>query len=490
MDKKFKQHINYFQALGLQLTGIISEWPVIGNFMKNGRPLEEIEHIVNDNLYGIGLKLGNHLDYDFLCIDIDYCLDRSALKPMLDILNLPEDYEWIIESGGGVGYHIVVDCSHKDWYNSFVALDKADKLYYVKLWEYDDNLHCHKMKFGKFLQYFCNMEGNNYSFTVNRYQSEFLKLELLWSKHSVLPPSKHKSGLNYSFLNGDIPYSTPSKVAYKDVFDLVFKYCINQDNIEMAIRSDYYMRNYLNRVNSVENFSNLNFARENIKDYEITLLLDIKYLADQGTSSAVIQSKNIEFYQISWMITDGRIIHYSESALNSDLKSDFGPELVESTGLNREICLSYGRPEQDILEMLIRDIKKVDRIASFNVENDVKAIKNLMFRLALPFDMRPFKLICLRDAFIKKLEEQDYMLGSMLEGSDELKDWETALDSAKRSDRNHTYHMVKQSSSERLFTSYNKKQFKNSNIDLFFKFLLFKSAYKLYQKGFKIATNK
>jgi hypothetical protein len=399
MDKFFDNHINYFQALGLPLTGILSEWPVIGNFMKNGQPIEKIEHLIADNLYGIGLSLGEHGQNDFLCIDIDYCIDYSEIQQLLDDLNLPKDYEWVVKSGGGLGYHIIVDCDHNEWIKSFVALDKSDEVHYVTVWDYGETILRHKMNFEEFLSYFSKIGNRNYSFTVKDSERKFLKLELLWSKHCVLPSSMHKSGMRYRFVSEDLPFNPPQKISSQSLFKVLFDTCINQASIELAIRSQYYKRRGLTVQNAINNHQRLDLGKSAGIIDNVYLILDIKYVDDTVEAVSVTDMNFPEYYQMSWIVTDGKRIHYTESALNGDLKSEIPSAVNEKSGFSKEHCNRYGRPEYDICKMLIEDLSKADRFVSLNGEREIKTIKNLMFRMALPFDIKKLWSISLLGSY-------------------------------------------------------------------------------------------
>lgn len=50
----------------------------------------------------------------FRCFDIDGCTDSAVVQAILDALELPRDYPWVVESGSGEGYHVWIRCNAGD----------------------------------------------------------------------------------------------------------------------------------------------------------------------------------------------------------------------------------------------------------------------------------------------------------------------------------------------------------------------------------------
>lgn len=112
------------------------------------------------NSVGLGTIAGFN---KLVVIDIDNCPTKKILNSIMNELDLPEDYPWIVASGSRSGFHI------------YLSVEKPS-----------------------------NLAGNQVvtSYEPNdRFRSDFEKIELLWNTHVVLPPSLHKSGNSYSFLN-------------------------------------------------------------------------------------------------------------------------------------------------------------------------------------------------------------------------------------------------------------------------------------------------
>ncbi len=132
---------------------------------------------------GVGSVTGYN---DLRVIDIDGCSDYKLLHEILGILNLPTNYEWVTISGSNNGFHIYINCR---------------KFSYL---------------------------GDNQVVTTfpakPEYEKQFEKIEILWNTHIVLPPSLHKSGNNYHFLNCEKPLSLPLLVKHRFVSKLIKKY--------------------------------------------------------------------------------------------------------------------------------------------------------------------------------------------------------------------------------------------------------------------------
>jgi uncharacterized protein (TIGR02145 family) len=136
-----------------------------------------------ENATGVGSVTGYN---DLRVIDIDGCSDYKLLHEILKILNLPTNYEWVTISGSNNGFHIYINCR---------------KFSYL---------------------------GDNQVVTTfppkPEFDKQFDKIEILWNTHIVLPPSLHKTGNKYRFLNCDKPLSLPRSVKHRYVSTLINNY--------------------------------------------------------------------------------------------------------------------------------------------------------------------------------------------------------------------------------------------------------------------------
>lgn len=117
---------------------------------------------------GVGLVLGFN---NLRALDIDECNDLSIIPDFLEILDLPQDYEWVMKSGSHNGFHILF---YAEEHKFEVAKDK------IKAFKAD----------------------------------RFKHIELRWIGHLALPPSIHISFNKYAFLNPVIPKRKPQLPTY------------------------------------------------------------------------------------------------------------------------------------------------------------------------------------------------------------------------------------------------------------------------------------
>lgn len=149
-----------------------------------------------DNVTGIGAVLG----FNFLrALDIDSCNDINFVLQLLDILNLPNNYQWTIKSGSKNGFHILFKCENEN----------------IKL-----------------------SDPIRIAFSSNKYHQRFFKkIEFRWEKHIVLPPSIHESGHKYEFLFGE-PSEMPINVEIEQLKLIIDQYCISK-NDNIPIKSSF-----------------------------------------------------------------------------------------------------------------------------------------------------------------------------------------------------------------------------------------------------------
>ena len=137
-----------------------------------------------DKTIGIGTILG----YNKLrAIDIDKCNDIDLVFNILEILELPKKYEWVVRSGSKNGFHIL-----------FYAEDN-------KISDFESL----KVAYGSNFQY----------------KKTFKRMEFRWQKHLVLPPSKHRTGNKYEFLFSK-PIKKPLNVSLDGIIKVIEKYCL------------------------------------------------------------------------------------------------------------------------------------------------------------------------------------------------------------------------------------------------------------------------
>lgn len=404
--EEIETFLKYYLKLGLKLTTVEKsnndsnnprQQEQFGNYLKTQSQNIDSEkdllllHNKND-FSGIGLSLENS---KLLCLDIDHCFSDTHLKIILSILGLPKNYEWVIRTGGGNGYHIILDFANLNLSDLYIDLSKFEN---IKI-NHPSSKHIRSknglIHFGDLITllsipaseelnegFFLLGTSNSKikSFRINKkYENSFEKLQIMTDKHSLLPPSKHKSGLSYTFYNKDLPTSYPKTISADSLFSLINEFCIDSYTLHM-------LKDYESGYTS-DDFKK--FYGQDLKliiDFETTgLYKDVDYFNI---------SEFPEIIQVAWIITDGNDIIYSESSLNSDINTIIPQEISTLTGIDNKKCKEVGRPLNVIADMLINDLKNVDSVLAYNLEFDLKCLKNILFRTSRPFDLNSKKQIC------------------------------------------------------------------------------------------------
>lgn len=160
---------------------------------------------------GIGLILGYN---NYRAIDVDLYVDisetkrRELIKDFINALELPDEYPWIVNSGGGKGFHIIFKCSSYE--------NEEETISY--------QFHNHyKLKFTN--------------------EERFGAIELRWKDHIVLPPSSARYGGEYTFLYDSLPQSLPEEIELSNIDCLLdyvaSEHCFtkrNVNNIEYEVK--------------------------------------------------------------------------------------------------------------------------------------------------------------------------------------------------------------------------------------------------------------
>ncbi len=153
---------------------------------QTGQTIEQLKSLsFNNDCTGLGVILNN----DVRCFDIDKCSDIKFVKELISSLGFPGDYEWIVKSGSG--YHIYFICED--------------------------------------FEYFYKTYGNKSSYTFQlkkTYLENAKRLELKWKNCKVtLPPSKHKNGSLYSFVNNDPSQSPKGLRGTGELLKIIERFC-------------------------------------------------------------------------------------------------------------------------------------------------------------------------------------------------------------------------------------------------------------------------
>lgn len=315
---------------------------------RNKQTTSEIESYDWQNSVGIGTFTGLN---DLVLIDIDGCSDLNILKRILRHLKLPENYEWVVESGSKNGYHIyyrgnkIDECDDDDVVSTFPP----------------------KAEFEKYID----------------------KVEFLWRTHTVLPPSVHGSGNKYSFINTDFPKSKPIFIDNNTIYNFIESFL---DFEEIEGGGGY--GEVLTLISSKTEFIN-DFEETDLTKY---LLDDIYLIIDIETSGLPVKtSLNTtypEIIQISWVVTNKKGLILKKNSFIIDTSFIKINNHSNFVNIDFEIARKVKFPLTHVLKKLTEDIKMSDYIIAHNIEFDIEILGHYFIK---NYGVNPFKnkkMIC------------------------------------------------------------------------------------------------
>jgi len=122
--------IDFNQRFGMNVIPMIGKVPIDDwkQWQEKEQSLEDIMDMNwNGNITGVACICGvNHL----MCIDLDKVTSNRILEKILDNLNLPIDYEWIVKTK--TGYHIWIIVQNIDVVFNFIGRKFAYKKFFPK----------------------------------------------------------------------------------------------------------------------------------------------------------------------------------------------------------------------------------------------------------------------------------------------------------------------------------------------------------------------
>ena len=185
----FKRYaVIYHQHFGFNVLPVRGKKPTISwdRWQSEKQTSDDIEKMDWTNSTGVGIPLG--LD-DLRLLDLDAVEDYEILDKLMEDLELPNKYPWVVQSGSGEGFHISIR---------------------VK----DTNLLKEKI-------------GNKAVYKLGMITDGYCKhIELRWKDcQTVFPPSRHESGGVYSFYY-DEPKELPVYVEAEKLLAVLEKYCV------------------------------------------------------------------------------------------------------------------------------------------------------------------------------------------------------------------------------------------------------------------------
>jgi len=191
----FKRYaIIYHQQFGFNVLPIRGKKPTIlwDKWQSEKQVEDDIEKMEWTNSTGVGVSLG--LD-DLRLLDIDAVEDYEILDKLLEDLELPNKYPWVVQSGSGEGFHISIRSPSPTLPEGKGVLDR--------------------------------LGGDKAVYKLQMKEKGFCKhIELRWKNcQTVFPPSRHESGGVYSFYYEE-PKELPVYVDAEKLITVLEKYCV------------------------------------------------------------------------------------------------------------------------------------------------------------------------------------------------------------------------------------------------------------------------
>jgi DNA polymerase III epsilon subunit-like protein len=352
------------------------EWEI---FYERRQSPEELNSYNWDEVLGIGLILGFN---NLAAIDIDGCVDQDILYDILQFLDLPKDYEWVVKSGSTAGFHIIFK----------TVLPEID----------EDNIR------PKFSEYFTDYQPIDSSFgkkEVNAYyprfpltyenlkinENAFCKIEFKWKRHIIVPPSLHACGGKYKFIN-EIPTNPPEWIDFEKLHE--FQHAVSGNAACDSMGEGYSVEMARNEFNG----SN----RALVLDIETNGLV-LNNSKNNNETENWNETKNWpRLLQISWGVClNYRHHYYNDFYLSEETKIShlylvkreirniainnftLDPNASRIHGLNETFLLNMGEDLKEVLIELIHEINKCDFIVCHNVKFDIGVIMSEMERCGL-----------------------------------------------------------------------------------------------------------
>jgi DNA polymerase III epsilon subunit-like protein len=291
-------------------------------YAKERQQLNELEQLDWDHAHGLGVVTGFS---DIAIIDIDGASNDALVLQLLEILNLPKNYEWVVRSGKG--YHIY-----------FEKIDYS--------WEWSKQKHT----------YLPNED----------YATIFDSLELLLDGgHAILPNSKHMNGKNYKFLNTELPKSRPLNITMENLMKGISNIC-DFSKVPLFADSSHY---YYYRTTPFEPYTMTHGPFYLIVDTE-TNGLPNEYSFD------INNVENWpEMLQIAWQLYDQNFNLVKEKAffINHE-EINLQNDALKINGISADILKNEGQNIKKVLPDFFYDLSASCIVVGHNIEFDLNII--------------------------------------------------------------------------------------------------------------------
>lgn len=330
---------------------------------------------------GVGIYLGHN---DIYAIDIDGIINYEHVERILNDMNLPKDYPWVIESGSKCGYHII--------FKTKLPKKRLKKSFdYINDW----NKLGEEIPFGEFDVNAYYAHYTKYSRNSASIEPWFYKIEFLWTGELVLPPSIHSSGKRYSFVNS-FPNYEPSEVDFESLASSTRYYRNNQ-----ALRSQYVTdRDELDRIIGIEEIYSYKYSLPDSINYTFQSKyeeLSTIIFFGQFTINYILSMN-----QISWFVIDKNFNVKKRKSFNYFSKDKVNPAF-EISKIDYELASKICSLQRHIYFELLFDIDHTKKIVYWNGSQS-ETIKQEILKSGLYLDAF-FSKINLHIWFTSKFQE-------------------------------------------------------------------------------------
>lgn len=182
-----KNALRYYEVFGFNVLPLVGKKPIIewDKWQNESQTVDDIEAMDWDSATGIGVVSKD----DMMVIDVDKIEDWNVRQMILDRLELPENYPWVVKTGSGRGLQIYV---------SIESFDEFEKRYG------DKGVYKYKLK----------PEGLCDHIELRKKNCQ-----------NVVPYSKHPAGGLYEFY-GNEPMEYPAKITCEKIVSFVESHCV------------------------------------------------------------------------------------------------------------------------------------------------------------------------------------------------------------------------------------------------------------------------
>jgi len=297
--------------------------------------IDELNNYDWENAIGLGTftggSLGKEGDHFLFALDIDGINYQELLK-VLSILKIPRNYEWVVKSGSGLGYHIymLVEGNVKSIYSIFrdnIAYGRQEYTYKSILAD-DDTFDC---------------------------PVYFNKIEFLAKAHIILPPSMHGSTFDYEFVNCHQPSELPIIVHFGHIWNLRSEICKRVTEPSYI----YYPE------------SNSDIIKDNKYDSKLKyIVLDIE------TTGLIENSKFPNILQLAWYCLDKdyNILKRDSLAIKTNNRTTNNASDINKLDIDKLNLVGY--EIREALKSLKFNIDSCDKVLCYNTDFDIKVLNH------------------------------------------------------------------------------------------------------------------